>query len=271
MEGVEQRPSRPPLPALQVQRERQSDALSKVTQLSEEAKLYIEQGLACDEQGQGEQAKSLYEKGLRCIMEALSISADSSNPQYIVIKTKQEKMRRTQQQMQERLNHLIQNDPNVARSIDDPPPSYEDATTPEQSDYDMALSLSDSMMTEDASISSSRRGSLVANATEMVKIDDGVQIFFITPEGYVSAPSYPSDLTIYKFIEQDVAQASINTETPPAFLKVGDWTYPLVPGCSPALQADWGAYVFPDTTREPGKGIILVFQEETIQCLFNMK
>jgi hypothetical protein len=32
----------------------------------------------------------------------------------------------------------------------------------------------------------------------------------------------------------------------PAFLKVGSWVYPLVPGQSPVLKSNLGKYMFPD-------------------------
>ena len=49
---------------------------------------------------------------------------------------------------------------------------------------------------------------------------------------------------------------------PPAFVQVGDWTYPLVPGRSPVLKCTNGAYVFPDvadtTASRPGSvGVVI--------------
>ena len=37
---------------------------------------------------------------------------------------------------------------------------------------------------------------------------------------------------------------------PPAFLRVGDWVYPLMPGCSPVLHCANGAYVFPNISSD---------------------
>lgn len=89
------------------------------------------------------------------------------------------------------------------------------------------------------------------NVDLLCRIDAGVQIYFITPEGYVSAPSYPSCLSIY-FLTDRPDEAA-NRETPPAFLQVGDWIYPLLPGQSPVLQSNWGSYIFPDVTSSvPG-------------------
>ena len=35
---------------------------------------------------------------------------------------------------------------------------------------------------------------------------------------------------------------------PPAFIEVGEWVYPLVPGNSPVLHCTNGAYIFPNIT-----------------------
>ncbi|KAK3576396.1 hypothetical protein CHS0354_026729 [Potamilus streckersoni] len=132
----------------------------------------------------------------------------------------------------------------------DEPPSYEEATScPESimSDTDYS-SLGDSIMTD----RTHSNQNLTANAREIFCIPDGMQIFFITPEGYVSAPSYPSSLQIFQFLDQPTSGAS-NIEQPRAFLRIGEWYYPLVPGSSPVLHATNGAYIFPDVTApQPG-------------------
>ena len=118
------------------------------------------------------------------------------------------------------------------------PPSYDDAVS--------ATSLSSS--------SSNRHQPDMTNADLLCRIDAGVQIYFITPEGYVSAPSYPSCLSIYLLTDQLGESASAtNCETQLAFLQVGEWIYPLLPGQSPVLQSNWGSYIFPDVTSSvPG-------------------
>lgn len=59
--------------------------------------------------------------------------------------------------------------------------------------------------------------SLGVDAEELILIPRGVQIFFVTPDGQVSTPSYPGYLRIIKFmdISSEVAQ-----NRPPAFLQV---------------------------------------------------
>lgn len=252
-EDVRPRPSRPPQPGTCGTRvtghSAQEQVALQIRQLHDEAYLYIEQGLTCDEKGRLEQAVTLYTKGLRSIDQALTLPHASVGSQQDAVNKMVQKMMRTKAQIQGRVEMLINTDAGVAYSIDDPPPSYECATTPTpSSDFDMLLDESLGADQVDA-----QGVAMTASASELFKIGDGVQIFFITPEGYVSAPSYPSSLGVYKFLDQVQQQSGSNTATPPAFLKVGDWTYPLVPGCSPVLHANWGSYVFPDTNGPEGK------------------
>uniref|UniRef100_A0A2D4P892 Spartin n=1 Tax=Micrurus surinamensis TaxID=129470 RepID=A0A2D4P892_MICSU len=81
------------------------------------------------------------------------------------------------------------------------------------------------------------------DADELILIPHGVQIFYVSPDGQVSAPSYPGFLRIVKFLDTDVATAH---NRPPAFLQVCDWLYPLMCSQSPVLSCSSGAYMFPD-------------------------
>ncbi|XP_070798892.1 spartin isoform X2 [Pituophis catenifer annectens] len=81
------------------------------------------------------------------------------------------------------------------------------------------------------------------DADELILIPHGVQIFYVTPDGQVSAPSYPGYLRIVKFLDTDAATAH---NRPPAFLQVCDWIYPLMCSQSPVLSCRTGVYMFPD-------------------------
>ena len=254
MEGVRERPSRPPAPTIPTAppitgtgHRDAVDTYTKVKELHDEAFLYIEQGLTCDEHNQLDQALTLYTKGLRCIDQALHIGSSTvsgQDPKSVKTQKRLAKMTVTKTNIGARVDELIMSDSSVGRMIDDPPPSYEVATTPTdsmQNQFDIALA--DSIMNDD--VSDQERSIAGIDASVLFSIRDGVQMFFITPEGYVSAPSYPSSLSVYKFTDSPQPSAS-NDQRPPAFLKIGDWTYPLLPGRSPVLHANWGAYIFPD-------------------------
>lgn len=85
---------------------------------------------------------------------------------------------------------------------------------------------------------------------ELLYIPHGVQIFFVTPEGQVSAPSYPGFLRLVKFTS-DSSERMPNR--PPAFLQVCDWLYPLMAMNSPVLLCNTGVFMFPDMMA-PGPG-----------------
>ncbi|KAI6078502.1 Spartin isoform X2 [Aix galericulata] len=101
---------------------------------------------------------------------------------------------------------------------------------------------------------------LGVDADELILIPQGVQIFFVTPDGQVSAPSYPGYLRIVKFLDTD---SEVAQNRPPAFLQVCDWLYPLMSGQSPVLCCNTGVYMFPDTmSQTPGSYVGVVLSSE---------
>ncbi|NWI17207.1 SPART protein, partial [Crypturellus soui] len=101
---------------------------------------------------------------------------------------------------------------------------------------------------------------LGVDADELILIPQGVQIFFVTPDGQVSAPSYPGYLRIVKFLDADSEMAQ---NRPPAFLQVCDWMYPLMSNQSPVLCCSTGVYMFPDTMSQvPGSYVGVVLSSE---------
>ncbi|XP_038617496.1 spartin isoform X2 [Tachyglossus aculeatus] len=102
--------------------------------------------------------------------------------------------------------------------------------------------------------------SLGVDAEELILIPSGVQIFFVTPEGQVSAPSYPGYLRIVKFLDTTSEAAQ---SRPPGFLQVCDWLYPLLPNQSPVLSCSTGVYMFPDAMSQvPGSYVGVVLSSE---------
>ena len=94
-----------------------------------------------------------------------------------------------------------------------------------------------------------------SDAIILFTIAGKVQIFYISKNGNVSAPSYPSSLFIFKFKIDDTT----------AFLKVGDWVYPLVKGKSPILKSNEGAYLFPDLDENvEGNAIGLILPSDIL-------
>jgi len=76
------------------------------------------------------------------------------------------------------------------------------------------------------------------NENELIKLENGVQIFFVGSDGRVSTFSAPETLRIFQFYQE-------SDDCTYTFLQVGDWTHALLSGASPCLQAENGAIMFP--------------------------
>lgn len=102
--------------------------------------------------------------------------------------------------------------------------------------------------------------SMGEDGEELVHIPHGVQIFFVTPDGQVSAPSYPGYLRLVKFTSDHDDRAP---NRPPAFLQVCDWLYPLMATDSPVLLCNTGVFMFPDMMAPaPGYYVGVVLSSE---------
>jgi len=94
------------------------------------------------------------------------------------------------------------------------------------------------------------------NAAELLRLENSVQIFFVTSDGKVSTFSAPETLRIFQFAQDQ-------TDSTSTFLQVGGWTHPLIPGASPCLQAENGALMFPDIYSDlPDCSVGLVLMDE---------
>ncbi|XP_016133864.1 spartin-like isoform X1 [Sinocyclocheilus grahami] len=92
---------------------------------------------------------------------------------------------------------------------------------------------------------------------EILFLPSGVQMFFVSAEGHVSAPSYPGYLRIILCNSQNS-----NASYAPAYLQVCDWIYPLYPD-SPIFLSNKGVFTFPDTTAGvPGSYVGVVLSSE---------
>jgi hypothetical protein len=93
-------------------------------------------------------------------------------------------------------------------------------------------------------------------ATEVVRIDDGVQLFYIADDGTVSTPSYPTTMSVYAFDNDNnsAAGSSNGSANVVGFVRVGSWLYPLTPNESPAMKTNFNAYIFPNKDQEEVNG-----------------
>lgn len=219
----------------------------------DEAYLYVSQGLSYQEQHQYTLARDMYEKGLEKIDEALNVRCDRPychGPKWDNAVKLQQKMRKTTQTIKSQLRDL-QNliDAPVASNIPytppgpfELPPSYDEACTLEG-----ASANGHSSCLDFADEKGVRRKS--SEVVEMFSIQENVLLFYVSNDGSVSTTSTQSSLHIYKFVDKD---ATVNY-IPPAWLQIGSWTYPLIPGQSPALESGYGAFLFPNVSVGQGE------------------
>ncbi|KAM8834842.1 spartin-like isoform 1-T1 [Synchiropus picturatus] len=78
---------------------------------------------------------------------------------------------------------------------------------------------------------------------ELLFVSSGVQLFFVAPNGQVSSLTHPGYLRVIAF---DTQHQDVSSGSPPAFLDVCNWWYPLTRE-TPVLLANSGIYMFPDT------------------------
>ncbi|XP_077064183.1 spartin b isoform X2 [Siphateles boraxobius] len=152
--------------------------------------------------------------------------------------------------------------------LSDQPPAY----TPQAADGHLTisygtdsgeLSLVGDEFYSQTSNSTPSLQSLGEDGEELFFLPQGVQIFFVTPEGQVSAPSYPGYLRIVKFTNECSERIP---NRPPAFLQVCDWLYPLMASDSPVLLCNTGVYMFPDMMApNPGSYVGVVLSSELPQ------
>ncbi|XP_067306524.1 spartin b isoform X3 [Pseudorasbora parva] len=152
--------------------------------------------------------------------------------------------------------------------LSDQPPAY----TPQAADGHLTLSygtdsgelslVSDEFYSHTSNSTPSLQ-SLGEDGEELFFLPQGVQIFFVTPDGQVSAPSYPGYLRIVKFTNEHSDRIP---NRPPAFLQVCDWLYPLMASDSPVLLCNTGVYMFPDMmAATPGSYVGVVLSSELPQ------
>ncbi|GAB6023952.1 hypothetical protein CHUAL_008682 [Chamberlinius hualienensis] len=251
----------------------------------DEAYSVIDMALSSEEANRTREAAGSYENGLRLLEQALSVQCDKGHcngDNWDKCRFLQMKMRKTREEVLARLSALSKQRSEISTPCaedftSEMPPSYEEATSPtangpggftrpprpppvspssSKSFYDVChkLPVVDGV---------GRFDSVPSEAETMFNIPKGVQVFFVSANGDVSAPSYPTALTIYKLSNDNRPSTSSSTNRmPPAFLEVGEWVYPLIPGQMPVLHTTYGAYIFPDTNSiTPGAAVGLLLTD----------
>ncbi|XP_046666035.1 protein spartin isoform X2 [Homalodisca vitripennis] len=234
----------------------------------------IDEALKFDEEGQKNKALAAYDEGLMLIDKALAVNIECpSNPDFSWEKacSMVDKLRKTRKEILSRIADTQVQRPAELRPPErpedlalEPPPSYEEA---------MATSP---VNRSPAPVSSPRTYTELGQALQELKVEadmqsvqvifhvEDVRVYFISPDGTVSAPSQPNQLRILQL--EDGRDASL----PKFFLQVGDWFYPLVPDVSPCFRSDYGAFILPDLRSDvEGAAVGLILPPESDISLYN--
>ncbi|XP_015921418.1 spartin isoform X2 [Parasteatoda tepidariorum] len=240
--------------------DKQLELLELIKNNHDEAYLYVSQGLAYQEQKQYSLATDMYRKGLDKINAALDVRCDKEyckGPKWDNAKKLQEKMKKTSQLIRSQLQGIsfdsaFANPPYTPPEPFEMPPSYDEAcehdfvVVPRRSSYPVEVNGANH------SDDKSRRNS--AEVAELFCVPEGVQLFFVSYDGSVTTNSTQTSLYVYQFIDNKDVEIK-----PPAWLQIGSWTYPLIPGQSPALESSYGAFLFPNVgnARDSAVGVVL--------------
>uniref|UniRef100_A0A914IGE2 Senescence domain-containing protein n=1 Tax=Globodera rostochiensis TaxID=31243 RepID=A0A914IGE2_GLORO len=106
------------------------------------------------------------------------------------------------------------------------------------------------------------RNSLVAASEDTAAATTDAELFFWLPDGVqlvvieddkTNAPTPPSSLAIFRLSNPQEALNNGNESaslSPAAFIQVGPWAYPLVPGKTAILKNELGVFVMPNPAPE---------------------
>jgi len=240
----------------------------------DEAYLYINQAITQEKPNidRKDVALMMYQKGLGLLDLALCVDTESySGQSWDKARTMQQKMSATRVHVESRIKIItdiiapesnssttptIQSVTNATEVIDlttsptppprptSRPPTYEEAISPPPS-YTPTNGAGVMPRSETSdSVSSSAQGEILFSMLE-------VQVFHVSADGEVTTPSYPETLHV---IRLDRTVDKSGADLPPAFIEVGQWTYPLVRGRSPVMRSSYGGYMFPDLEKSDVTG-----------------
>ncbi|KAK0052932.1 spartin [Biomphalaria pfeifferi] len=224
------------------------------------AYIYISDGLQFDKDNQIPAAIENYNNGLVLLDACLEFDVSQllGCPQHLIdnASTNQIKMSRSKEEIILRLKILQKKLKLKKPLMATAPPTYEEAVS--QMEHPSPYSEDELTRLGEILMNGELGQHRLANAEEIFYISDGVQLYFISSEGLISAPTYPTSLQVLRLMRERGSKFN------PIFITVGDWIYPLLPGQSPAFGSSYGAYLFPDTTS-PGAAIALMLPPNLAQ------
>lgn len=221
-----------------------SQNLVKLQTCNKDAFKFINEGLELEDRGNTKNAMACYEKGLRLLDSGLKSSnsllglCSEEAAQYKELLTK---LTRAQKEVMIRLETL-KNEGEETQSLPSAP----------------LLSSEHIGNHVDMTNPTNEQTGIWQDVKELLNIKEGVSLFHVDGDGEVSPwISSSAVLQIFQILKDNLEKI------PPAFMKCGEWVYPLDPGKSPVLKTQRRTYMFPDVNLQTNEA----FDLNSIPCI----
>jgi len=214
------------------QEEISSSNLAILKKYHKEAFKFINEGLNLEDSNKSKEAIICYEKGLRTIEAAIKLpkeiiavnTIDESKCNNII-----SKLESAQKEVKLRLE-VLKEDSIEIKNIPTAPPLQ-------------GTSIYPSVPTD--VVDNKDETSVWQDVKELLSVKEGVNLFHVDGTGDVSSWSSPCSLEVFQILKDAVDKVS-----PSAFIKCGEWVYPMEPGKSPVLKSKHRTYMFPDISLQ---------------------
>lgn len=181
-----------------------------------------------------------------------------------------QKLKKDKNEIKSKVTFLQGNDKDQAGSSSSPaqPPSYDEAMGISKSgEAGVVQGVEPALRTyrELGEALNTLKVNEASGDAEVIFAYDNVRLYFISPDGSVSSSSEPERMQIIQFTEDNVENR------PPAYLQVGTWIYPLVPGVSPCFRTSYRAFILPDIHSDiEGSAVGLILPEDADESVFEL-
>lgn len=234
----------------------------------------IQEAITLEEQERPHDAIDKYKMGIWFIDQSLSIPVtcpETTDSTWGEACQMIQKLKRTRGEVLTRIT-CIQNSSDFISHHCPPPPSYDEAMS-------MSLSSTNSSVSGEVPRTYNELAAALQNlyiepgvaaVPEVVLSVDYARLYFISPDGTVVSASEPETLTI-SIINYDSTPTSSNRAVSEAFIQVGDWVYPLIPGVSPCVRTEYGAFIVPDVNSPvPGSSVGIIIPEQSYETVYDL-
>ena len=253
-----------------------------LTKYHDQAYSLLDEAINLEQEGKKDDALIKYKEVLTLVDRALSlpiVCPPNPNLTWESAGVMLQKMRKSKEEIKSQVA-AMQGGPSTSLRPD--PPSYEEAMgiskSPEAAGPSSAIATSSNTAGEAGGVMPAPRTYReLAEALSTLKVDeavgdaevifayDNVQLYFISPDGTVSSSSEPERMIIVQFSEDSKGNR------PPAYLQVGSWIYPLVPGVSPCFRTSYRAFILPDIHSDvEGSAVGLILPEDADESVFEL-